>query len=159
MTYYDTLDEDLKRAKEILAKGKPDASLDADIPVVIQLSGGTIFGADLFAAYKLLESFVDHIEHTRPRTVATQLNNFVNALKMCDLCGADPCITEDEPNILCAKCFATLRATLPMLDLHFRNVLGIARAAIAESIHPDRQWKASVLRDVDRLIQEMGDQP
>jgi hypothetical protein len=50
MSYYPTIEEDLRRAKEILAKGK---SATGD---------GAIFGGDVYAAYKLLESFVDEIE-------------------------------------------------------------------------------------------------
>lgn len=72
MSYYDTIEEDLKRAKEILERGKEPtrfaerlAAEWGDAPV-----GGTIFGADIYAAYKLLESFVAEIErlqaeHTR----------------------------------------------------------------------------------------------
>jgi hypothetical protein len=65
MTYYPTLDEDLARAKEILAKGKAD---DGSITVAGHLlrgSSGTIYGGDIYAAYKLLESFVVEIERLR----------------------------------------------------------------------------------------------
>ena len=47
MTYYDTLDEDLTRAKEILEKGKPTADdfEGLDVASIIEsLPGGTIFG-------------------------------------------------------------------------------------------------------------------
>jgi hypothetical protein len=63
MSYYPTLDEDLARAKEILAKGKAQPFMLGDhlqIP-----DGGTIYGADTYAAYMLLESFVAEIERLR----------------------------------------------------------------------------------------------
>lgn len=58
MPYYPTLAEDLARAKEILAKGLNN--FDVGLPDIVQ--GGTIYGADTYAAYKLLESFVEEIE-------------------------------------------------------------------------------------------------
>jgi hypothetical protein len=67
MTYHDTLEGDLARAKEILAKGKAEADND-DLPDAVrawlarQYGGGTIYGADIYVAYKLLESFVSEIE-------------------------------------------------------------------------------------------------
>ena len=79
MSYYPTLEEDLERAREILAKGKVR---EADLEVggfqlsetaktaIIQTSG-TIYGADVYAAYKLLESFVEEIEKLQ-RTAAAQ---------------------------------------------------------------------------------------
>jgi hypothetical protein len=67
MPYYDTLEEDLTRAKQILEKGRPD---DMPMPEWWQrkVLGGTIFGADIFAAYKLLESFVAEIERLQSTT-------------------------------------------------------------------------------------------
>lgn len=65
MTYYPTLDEDLARAKEILEKGKhTDAVLQklSNPESLKHLDGGAIYGADIYAAYKLLESFVETIE-------------------------------------------------------------------------------------------------
>ena len=74
MPYYDTLDEDLARAKLILDKGKPDFAHDPALHGLMQqldeagkdtvrrVVGGTIYGADIYAAYKLLESFVATIE-------------------------------------------------------------------------------------------------
>jgi hypothetical protein len=52
MSYYDTIDEDLARAREILTRGF-DGTLTAS---------GHIYGADTYAAYKLLESFVQEVE-------------------------------------------------------------------------------------------------
>lgn len=49
MSYYPTIEEDLQRAKAILAKATPG-------------EGAAIYGGDTFAAYKLLESFVEEIE-------------------------------------------------------------------------------------------------
>lgn len=63
MTYYDTIEEDLARAKEILRKGAAAAEMSPDIH--LHLEGGTIYGADTYAAYKLLESFVAEIERLR----------------------------------------------------------------------------------------------
>lgn len=72
MSYYDTMDEDLKRAKEILTRGSAAneelADLVSDLKMrdkLLKLTGGTIYGADLYAAYKLLESFVAEIERLR----------------------------------------------------------------------------------------------
>lgn len=70
MTYYDTLDEDLKRAKAILAKGKTPKDMWEAMDSEVQRwsaehGGGTIYGADTYAAYKLLESFVEYIEKQR----------------------------------------------------------------------------------------------
>jgi hypothetical protein len=50
-----TIEEDLARAKEILAKGKANHF------------AGTIYQDDLHTAYKLLESFVAQIERLRER--------------------------------------------------------------------------------------------
>ena len=60
MSYYPTLAEDVARAKEILAKGRGVRGWLAGIH-----GGGTIYGADTYAAYKLLESFVAEIEQLR----------------------------------------------------------------------------------------------
>lgn len=72
MSYYRTIDEDLVRAKQILLNGRADPeNLQELIPdpelraKVRTLMGGTIYGADIFAAYKLLESFVEEIERLR----------------------------------------------------------------------------------------------
>lgn len=62
MSYYPTLDEDLARAKEILAKGKEELPEDCNL-AVCELT--LISGADSYAAYKLLESFVSEIERLR----------------------------------------------------------------------------------------------
>lgn len=70
MTYYPTLEEDLARAKEILAKSagkathafRPDHNgecLECDDWLDEHVD---IAGADIYAAYKLLESFVAEIE-------------------------------------------------------------------------------------------------
>lgn len=68
MSYYNTLTEDIARAKEILEKGKgraedkPEWMTDHQWQQVAS-GGGTIYGADTYPAYKLLESFVEVIEH------------------------------------------------------------------------------------------------
>jgi hypothetical protein len=75
MSYYDTIEGDLARAKAILERGKPDVSpfeeiAQDDAARIREVMGGTIYGGDIYAAYKLLESFVAEIarlrvEHTR----------------------------------------------------------------------------------------------
>ena len=76
MPYYPTLAEDIERAKLILSEGKahepgcPAIADDESDQVLADyqmcactgIAGGTIFGKDIFAAYKLLESFVEVIE-------------------------------------------------------------------------------------------------
>lgn len=75
MPYYPTLAEDVARAKEILAKGQPSTWEKAQFtPEVVealrQVGGGTIYGADVYAAYKLLESFVAELA-ARERIIET----------------------------------------------------------------------------------------
>jgi hypothetical protein len=74
MPYYETIEEDLVRAKQILADGKAALEEQFDRTLLPQddvrqrlsaLQGGTIYGKDLFAAYKLLESFVAEIERMK----------------------------------------------------------------------------------------------
>lgn len=42
-------------------------------------------------------------------------------------------------------------------DRDLRNILGLARACIAEGIHEDRDFQREALQELDRLIAEMGD--
>lgn len=73
MSYYETIDEDIKRAREILEKGRggidiltihhPDGTTHTQRG---NLGEGAIYGADIYAAYKLLESFVAEIERLQP---------------------------------------------------------------------------------------------
>jgi hypothetical protein len=108
MPYYPTIEEDLKRAKEILEKGKIDLkdfsamsrlheSLGEDDAATFMAAvgrhGGTIYGADTFAAYKLLESFVEEIERlqtevktshsliARSRSVLSRYENLDGAVR------------------------------------------------------------------------------
>ena len=77
MPYYPTIEEDLKRAKAILAKGqegvtcpeyRPDHNGEClNCDEWADAHGGGIDGADLYAAYKLLESFVEAIEAIGPK--------------------------------------------------------------------------------------------
>jgi hypothetical protein len=65
MPYYDTIEEDLVRAKAILETGRPTDEDIAELPEPLRemaKATGHIFGADNYAAYKLLESFVEAIE-------------------------------------------------------------------------------------------------
>lgn len=75
MPYYHTIEEDLTRAKEILAKGKdrPPEEAGTVSPHMAKLfeGGGVIYGADTYAAYKLLESFVEIIEAMDPKVIKT----------------------------------------------------------------------------------------
>jgi hypothetical protein len=70
MPYYDTLEEDIARAKQLLAKGKAEPFMLGEH---LQLpDGGTIFGADIFAAYKLLESFVAELASQEGQRTASR---------------------------------------------------------------------------------------
>jgi hypothetical protein len=52
VTYYPTIEEDLARAKAILAQGKPDEASLRALPATIRNDiGGTIYGGDIYAAY------------------------------------------------------------------------------------------------------------
>jgi hypothetical protein len=66
MTYYDTLEEDLERARQILRNGTGHFGS-------FRPSGGTIIGADTYAAYKILESLIAEVERTR-RALQTVMN-------------------------------------------------------------------------------------
>jgi hypothetical protein len=68
MPYYPTIDEDLTRAKAILAHGKEEIPVSMGDILVSEVV--MIVGADNYAAYKLLESFVEHIEHLRTQIQA-----------------------------------------------------------------------------------------
>jgi hypothetical protein len=58
--YYPTIEEDLQRAKEILERGKAEPPDQHETQHAS--TGGTIYGGDIYAAFKLLESFVAEIE-------------------------------------------------------------------------------------------------
>ena len=72
MTYYETLEEDLKRAKQILADGKLKPEDVDDIPEELRQGfidhSGSINVIDIYAAYKILESLVQKIENTEKHT-------------------------------------------------------------------------------------------
>lgn len=76
MPYYDTIEEDLARARDILERGKTGYDAIYLSPALQermrQAIGGTIYGADVFAAYKLLESFVEEIERLHALTPVQQ---------------------------------------------------------------------------------------
>jgi hypothetical protein len=68
MSYYNTLTEDIQRAREILDRGRVHPEdMPAALRDVAHVAGGTIFGVDTYAAYKLLESFVEAIEAVGPK--------------------------------------------------------------------------------------------
>jgi hypothetical protein len=83
MPYYETLAEDVARAKQILAEGRWSA--DDPFYQILQrhITSGTIFGKDIYAAYKLLESFVAAIEAVGP--------------KVCELALRHQQLTREEP--------------------------------------------------------------
>jgi hypothetical protein len=56
----DTIDEDLACAKEMLTKEREDATAGTPLSTL-----PVIFGADLYVAFRLLESFVAEIERLR----------------------------------------------------------------------------------------------
>ena len=77
MTYYDTIEEDLARAKQILAKGRHAPEDFPFLPPEVRAAAakvaeGFICGADIYAAYKLLESFLGEIERLRQVQAATR---------------------------------------------------------------------------------------
>ena len=92
MPYYPTLEEDVARAKEILAKGQPStwekANFTPDVVEALrQVGGGTIYGGDVYAAYKLLESFVQAIEQLQAQTQQQLLNNVALRAELAQFCG------------------------------------------------------------------------
>jgi hypothetical protein len=65
-TYYDTIEEDLARAREILAKRQPTEWEKANFPPnVIEALRRAAEHKDIYDAHKLLESFVAEIERLR----------------------------------------------------------------------------------------------
>ena len=103
--YYPTLARDVARAKEILAEGKAhepgcpaiaddesdDEHLDdAGRCACLAATGGTIYGKDTYAAYKLLESFVEAIEAVGPT--------------VCELA-----MRHDRPDLLDGECVCRTR--------------------------------------------------
>lgn len=96
MSYYDTLAEDITRAKEILERGRADRDMQqiegmdpALREIMLRHSGGTIFGVDTYAAYKLLESFVAAIEQYAGMLRFRSVNPFDHNVEclMCDEMG------------------------------------------------------------------------
>lgn len=43
-----------------------------------------------------------------PSSFTRRMHNFMDALQYCDRCEGTCCATEDEPNILCARCYALM---------------------------------------------------
>lgn len=113
MTYYPTLAEDLIRAKEIIATGKPR-------------DGAALYGKDIHAAYKLLESFVETIEKLLPEVKdgSSKLKNLAILMSACDRCGNTSLDRDDEPVILCQDCdaqYRDLKAQIEWLRTHELN--------------------------------------
>jgi hypothetical protein len=120
MPYYPTLDEDVARAKEILAKGapcryRPDHNgecLDCDEPAEVhqlrQVAGGAaIYGADTYAAYKLLESFVEALEAVGPKVAELALRHNARAARpsiTCPFCHWTSYHPKDIEERYCGHC-------------------------------------------------------
>jgi hypothetical protein len=86
MPYYDTIDEDLKRAREMLAEGRGTPvvvpnPLAPEAPVSFP-TGGTIYGKDTYAAYMLLQSFVAEIERLRQEYTVTHITWSVEGVRI-----------------------------------------------------------------------------
>jgi hypothetical protein len=102
MPYYDTLDEDLARAKEILAKGRPKSedfpyADPADRAAAVAQAGGHIFGMDMFAAYKLLESFVAEIARLQHALNDCEIHKDVEGIAERTACAV--CFTEQGNDV------------------------------------------------------------
>lgn len=116
MTYYDTLAEDLRRVREILAEGRMAdeefEQLYAGWPDELRehvrefFSGGTIYGKDIYAAYKLLESLANEVE-----LLQQQVRNIQNARTVFgDVKGRDLDLIlgpNNETSITCPTCKRT----------------------------------------------------
>jgi hypothetical protein len=80
MSYYPTIEEDLKRVAEILAKGDARREFVTDFPNLtesdrdnlMRMAGGTIYGADTYAAYKLLESLSEEVRRLQQMRMAAR---------------------------------------------------------------------------------------
>lgn len=105
MPYYDTIEEDLARAKQILKDGKttvPDNVFDEEIAaLVFNNGGGAIYGKDNYAAYKLLESFVVEIERLRKLVeIMTAIPDCICRTQSCGHRASEHC----GPNGACILC-------------------------------------------------------
>jgi hypothetical protein len=97
MSYYDTIEDDLARAKAILEKGKPAPWETAHFtPEVVEalreVGGGTIFGADIYAAYQLLASFVAEIERLRHALNTCEIHAHIEGIAERTACAV--CLTD-----------------------------------------------------------------
>jgi hypothetical protein len=92
MSYYDTFDEDLARANEILQKGRWPVDHPTYREVQTIIKSGTIFGDDILAAYKLLESFVAEIERLRHARNTCEIHADIEGIAERTACAV--CFTE-----------------------------------------------------------------
>jgi hypothetical protein len=101
MPYNRTLAEDVERAKAILEKGRPAHEEVAYLPTealrAAALSGGTIYGGDVYVAYKLLQSFVEVLDAVGPKVAELALRH----QRMAAADDAPP------PSITCPRCQRT----------------------------------------------------
>lgn len=114
MSYYDTIEEDLKRAKQILVDGKNDMDPDTGIfngaGRLLVAGGGTIYGKDLHAAYKLLESFVAEIERSASSRVPAPQTVYHHAVGGRSGCGAPLVRGNSMPELNHVTCEACKKA-------------------------------------------------
>src|SRR5207237_6380693 len=78
--YYDTLADDIQRAKEIIEEGRMReedlAAFPVDLRAAIAEQSGAIWGKDTYAAYQLIKSFVELWEQTQ--TFADRLERTID---------------------------------------------------------------------------------
>lgn len=76
MSYYDTISEDLVRAKKIIATG-------------------SISGGDAYAAFELLESFAEHVERYQRLLAIMGATDYESAVRAWRALGLKQSVAED----------------------------------------------------------------
>lgn len=95
MTYYRTLAEDVQRAREIIDRGKAEIpeSIAEQMPDVQREAmrarlGGAVIGADTFAAWHLLRTFVEVCEAIDIGVIKTAMRAHARSAQCeCRTCG------------------------------------------------------------------------
>jgi hypothetical protein len=152
MPYYSTLDEDLARARAILATGRWPADHPTARTLEAILRSGTLFGEDLRAAYQLLARFV------------AELERLTHALNTCEVHAEVPGIRE---RTACAVCFtealaevARLQALAYLGDHQFPDLTYKARLEELVPEHRRLQAVVEALRgQLDALRRQLDAQP